>query len=182
MKNTTNTLNGSTEKWKGKLINYTEDHVKVAQNMHLFYKSKHFNIQNAGIHLAIFTEPFLSSLLNGQKTIESRFSLNKIPPFQKVSAGDIVYVKKSGGEVVAFFFVGTVNYYNNLGSQQLKDLKKKFSKGICSHLVENFWENKHSAKYISLFEVFDITKISPIKVEKRDRTAWSTIKIALTHK
>src|ERR1700731_133584 len=53
------------------------------------------------LHLAVFVEPFLSFLLEGRKTIESRFSIHRRPPFECVRKGDIVLVKASGGPIVA---------------------------------------------------------------------------------
>ena len=46
-----------------------------------------------GIHLAIFVEPYLTYVLDGKKTVESRFSINRSPPYKKVKSGDIVFVK-----------------------------------------------------------------------------------------
>jgi hypothetical protein len=38
------------------------------------------------VHLAVFVELFLSSLLDGTKTIESRFGLRRSAPFGRVPA------------------------------------------------------------------------------------------------
>lgn len=38
-------------------------------------------LQKHNLHLGIFTEPRLTYMLEGKKTIESRFSKNKILPF-----------------------------------------------------------------------------------------------------
>lgn len=38
---------------------------------------------SVGIHLAIFAEPFLSMVLSGEKTVESRFSRNRCAPTAK---------------------------------------------------------------------------------------------------
>ena len=46
-----------------------------------------------GIHLAIFTEPFLSMVLSGEKTIESRFSRNRCAPYGEINDGDIILLK-----------------------------------------------------------------------------------------
>ena len=35
-------------------------------------------LKNKQLHLGIFSEPYLTFILNGEKTIESRFSKNKI--------------------------------------------------------------------------------------------------------
>ena len=50
-------------------------------------------IKKSNLHLGIFTEPYLTYMLNGEKTIESRFSKNKIAPYNKIDKSDIVIVK-----------------------------------------------------------------------------------------
>src|SRR5271166_6249805 len=52
-----------------------------------------------GVHLAVFVEPYLSFLLHGQKTVESRFSINKHAAYEQVGNGDILVLKKSSGPV-----------------------------------------------------------------------------------
>ena len=62
-------------------------------------------------HLAILKNQFLNRILAGTKTIESRFSFNKIAPYNKVSVNDTIYLKESGGQVVAKAKVKDVKYY-----------------------------------------------------------------------
>src|SRR3954453_18143184 len=63
------------------------------------------------VHLAVFVEPFLSFLLEGRKTIESRFSVNRCPPYRSVQTGDLVFIKQSGGAIVAVAEVSNVWFY-----------------------------------------------------------------------
>jgi len=51
------------------------------------------------IHLAIFIEPYLDLIFKGKKTIESRFSINKILPYHKIQIGDVILLKKSSGKI-----------------------------------------------------------------------------------
>ena len=46
------------------------------------------------LHLALLTEPFLSLLMNGAKTIESRFSRVRCAPYGCLARGDVIAVKK----------------------------------------------------------------------------------------
>lgn len=62
-------------------------------------------IKNKKIHLGIFSEPYLTYILEGKKKVESRFSKNKILPYNQISKDDIVIVKKSGGNVLAYFTI-----------------------------------------------------------------------------
>src|SRR2546423_2885042 len=52
-------------------------------------------------HLAVLTMPYLEKIVAGQKTIESRFSRVRMPPFNKVGPGDVVFLKEVGGPVHA---------------------------------------------------------------------------------
>lgn len=52
-------------------------------------------------HIAILRQPFFDMILNGTKTIESRFSMNKCAPYNMVKAGDIILLKETGKDVTA---------------------------------------------------------------------------------
>jgi ASC-1-like (ASCH) protein len=53
----------------------------------------------------VFIEPYLQFILDGQKTVESRFSANRSAPYQQVGKGDVVLLKRTGGPVMG---VGSV--------------------------------------------------------------------------
>ena len=50
-------------------------------------------------HLAILAPGWIEPILDGTKTIESRFTKVRCAPYGKVHAGDLVYMKESGGPV-----------------------------------------------------------------------------------
>lgn len=52
-------------------------------------------------HIAIFRQPFFDMVLCGEKTIESRWSKNKIAPYHRVNIGDDILLKLSGSPVTA---------------------------------------------------------------------------------
>jgi len=68
-------------------------------------------LPRCGIHLAVFVEPFLGYVLDGSKTVESRFSVNRCAPFGKVNRHDVVLLKRAGGPVVGLAQVRTVWSY-----------------------------------------------------------------------
>ncbi len=43
-------------------------------------------------HLAIFTQPWLDLILEGKKTIDSRFTKVLFAPYGKIDVGDLVYM------------------------------------------------------------------------------------------
>ena len=62
------------------------------------------------MHIAVMTEPYLSLVISGEKTMEARFSKRKQPPWGNVAQGDTVKKKKSGGGYVGIFEAGSVRF------------------------------------------------------------------------
>ena len=83
-------------------------------------------IKNRKLHLAVFSGKVLEYLLDGQKTTESRFSQNKIAPYDKVSEHDIVIIKRSGGDIVGYFEVGKVMQFD-LTKTGVLEIKQKLN-------------------------------------------------------
>ena len=167
---------GYTMKWKDKLINYLIEQLsndKEWQEVVNRIKTE----RSIGVHLAVFTEPFLSLICNGEKSIESRFSQSKITPFDKVSRGDVVLVKESGGYVKAVFLVGEVRYYTYLNDTRLKEIENEYGKYICSKYDTAFWESRAKANFATLIEIKALRNLNPFYIDKNDRTGWSTIKL-----
>ncbi len=124
------------------------------------------------IHLALMVEPYLSLIVDGKKTIESRFSTKRIIPFNKISNGDIVVLKKSGGSIAAVFEAEAVMFRQIESKNDIEAIKKDYGKELC--LEENFWKRKKDAKYVTLIRIGHLQAISPIVVNKANRQSWLT--------
>ena len=133
------------------------------------------------IHLAVFTEPFLSLMLRGEKKIESRFSINKIDPYGKIKNGDIVLVKKSGGPIVAIFFAGRVQFVSGFNKSQFRKIQNKYGPLICSKPDSSFWRDRANARYGTLIEIDEFKPVSPISSGKVDRRPWVVLRLGDTH-
>jgi hypothetical protein len=123
-----------------------------------------------GVHLAVFVEPFLGFLLGGQKTVESRFSIHRRPPFGRVHPHDLVLVKESGGPIVAIAEVSDVWYYE-LDASARAFIRARFAKQLCVDDPE-FWESKAGSCYATLMQFSRIDRLKPIDCTKRDRRGW----------
>lgn len=121
------------------------------------------------IHLGVFSEPCLTYMLNGKKTIESRISKNKIAPYQKILKDDVVIVKKSGGEVVAYFTIKDVKFID-LKEVSINEIKDKYNKELC--VSEEFWEEKRDSSYATLMFIDKLVKFEPFKIKKRGMQTW----------
>ena len=122
------------------------------------------------IHLAVFTEPYLQYILDGLKTIESRFSVNRCAPYRRVAAGDFVALKRAGGPVVALCEVGSVWFYE-LEPGGWKTIRDKFSEALCA-TDPAFWTRRKDASFATLLTVKRLLRIDPIPCYKRDRRGW----------
>jgi hypothetical protein len=121
------------------------------------------------IHVAVFAEPFLSSLLEGKKTLESRFSMRRLPPYGYAQAGDLIAAKRTSGPVVAFCKVLRVkNLKINIASW--RELRKKYAQDLCA--PESFWHRDKLPAYGTLLWIGKVQKMEPVYVGKVDRRGW----------
>jgi hypothetical protein len=122
------------------------------------------------IHLAIFQEPYLEFIMDGRKTIETRFSRRMCAPFQAVSSGDVVILKRSGGEIVGICLVEDAWFYQ-LTSDALAFIRDKFGRAICAE-DDSFWEERKEAAVVTLIAISHVTPLNKIDIPKRDRRGW----------
>lgn len=135
-------------------------------------------------HLAILSPGWIELILDGSKTIESRFTKVRCAPFGKVHTGDIVYLKESGGLVKGMFTVEKVETYENLTDAQICDLfYKEYREQIFSSrsaLMRRPPEKWLTAKHATLIHVRDpVAFDNPLPFPKRDPRAWVVLEAPL---
>ena len=131
------------------------------------------NIQTKSMHLGIFAEPYLTYMLEGKKTIESRFSKNKVIPYHQISKDDIVIVKKSSGNVVAYFTIKEVLFFD-LSVTSINDIKSKYQKQLC--VDEEFWAHKKDSHYATLIVINALIPLKPFPIDKKGMQTWIKLK------
>lgn len=132
--------------------------------------------RQCGIHIAIFVEPYIELVFSGEKTIESRFSMNQIAPFGKISEGDIVFVKRSGGDVEGYFIAKSVLFFSNLKPSRHIELEGLYGKKICTHVDSNFWADRQQARFLTLVEITSVTPVKGFSLSKNDRLSWIVVR------
>jgi len=122
-------------------------------------------------HLAVFDSETVKKIFEGRKTVDGRFSQIRIAPFLNVLAGDVVYIKISGEEIVGQFVVDRVFYFDHPKREELEDIKKKYGKML--GLSESFWRRREKVNYVSLMFIRTVSKllIAP-EIPKRDLRPW----------
>lgn len=126
-----------------------------------------------GVHLAIFAEPFLTLVLTGVKTTESRFSRNRCAPFGEVFDGDIILLKEVSGPICGLALALRTEYYD-LVAEPLDRIRDRYGEAICADTA--FWEERRDAAYATLIELGEPTSIGPLSCDKRDRRGWVALR------
>lgn len=123
-------------------------------------------------HLAIFKGNGAELVLTGKKTVESRFSSKKSPPFGVISSGDLVYIKPSGKDIIGEFRVKKVIFFDGLTLEDMEMIKKTFGEAIAQS--NEYWKDKERSKYATLIFIGNSTRFltSPIKLSKKDLRGW----------
>jgi len=122
-------------------------------------------------HIAIFIGNAIEKILSNEKTMESRFSLNKIIPYGEVAKDDIILLKKSAGDILGQAIVDNVLYYDNLKPESVALLRKEYSSEL--KVGDLFWQNKAKSKYATIIFLKKAERyIAPIKYKKKDRRPW----------
>lgn len=128
------------------------------------------------IHLAVFVQPYLQYILDGSKTIESRFSTRRFAPYDQVQQKDIILLKESSGPVVGICQARTVWFYE-LEEESWSEIKRNYTKELCAQDPQ-FWRDRQDASFATLILISHVLPIKPFSVEKRDRRGWVVLHAA----
>lgn len=128
------------------------------------------NSAQFALHLAILVEPYLQFVLDGKKTVESRFSTRRFAPYRSIDKGDIILLKRSGGPIVGMCLVDYAWFYR-LDPRSWQTIKEGFTNALCAQ-DPTFWKDRESASYATLIRIQHVRSIAPIKWVKRDRRGW----------
>ncbi len=132
------------------------------------------------VHLAVLLEPYLEFILEGSKTLESRFSKNRIAPYGVVESGDVVLLKRSAAKSVrGLCIVRSVRFYQ-LDNENLQVIKNEFSSGLRAD-SSAFWEQRQSARFATLMRISEVYRLPPIEIQKRDRRGWVVLRRRQQH-
>ena len=127
-------------------------------------------------------ENILGDVLAGRKTIESRWYVHKVVPWNTIHAGDTVYFKESGCPVTAKAKVVRVLQYAGLTAATISEIVTSYRKLIDPNISEAefvSWCNSHPEKrYCILMFLEDVEKIRPFEISKQGfgiSSAWLAV-------
>lgn len=122
------------------------------------------------IHLAILHKHYLSKILAGEKTIESRFTKVKCLPHGRVGINDLIFLKQTAGDIVATAYVDNVIYFENLSSDDVNQILNKYNDKI--KLGDDFLQKALSSKYCTLIILKQVTRLKPFAFSMKGRSGW----------
>jgi hypothetical protein len=129
---------------------------------------------NRNIHVAILSQPYLDLILTSKKTVESRFSVDRRPPYKNVLEGDVILLKQVGGPIYGIARSQKVWYYQ-INPGIFASIRMNFGKRLQIEDPE-LWERYKKASYATLIQLENVRRIEPIIYSKRDQRGWITFK------
>ena len=153
-----------------------EEELRCAIGEDRFWKNRVNSLWSGerAIHLAILSPPYLDFVLEGKKTVESRFSENQIAPYMAIQSDDIMLLKRPSGPIVGICSVVDAWFYK-LDPIVWKEIRSKYFDEIFVN-DSIFWASREDASYATLVRVGHPKRINPIPFPKTDRRAWVILK------
>jgi hypothetical protein len=130
-----------------------------------------------GLHLAILIEPYLTYVLCGKKSVESRFGVRRSAPYGRVAPGDIILLKRSGGPILGVCQVSDVWFYK-LDPRSWRELRRGYTEALCAQ-DPGFWEQRKGASFATLMRLSSVRQLPPIRFNKQDKRGWVILRNAL---
>lgn len=113
-------------------------------------------------------------VLNGEKTIESRWSMNRSAPYNKVKEGDKILLKRTGCPVTARADVKKVEQYV-LTPMLVEEIRIKYGKEIGTDKFED-WQDTINKKYCTLIWLENVKEVEPMEVPRSNGAGWIVVK------
>ena len=127
------------------------------------------------VHLAVLLEPYLGYILEGSKTVESRFSKNRTAPFKLVDRGDVVLLKRSAAKGISGLCVVSNVWFYELNADSWNEIRGEFTTALRAE-DPSFWNQRKSAHFATLMRISHAQALPPIEIPKRDRRGWVVLR------
>jgi len=110
------------------------------------------------IHVAILKPGYIHDVLAGRKTVESRLTKTAQPPFGKVTTGERLFLKASGGPFMATALAGKVSSFSDMQPRDIEALRKRHNRQIAGDNA--YWQAKRDSRFATLIELTDVEPIA----------------------
>jgi ASC-1-like (ASCH) protein len=120
------------------------------------------------LHLAVLVAPFLDYILQGRKTVESRFGDTRGLPFGRIMPNDLIMLKRPAGPVVGIARVSR-SMSMRLSEESWPQLQA-LSDQLCVN--DQFWSERRHKRYATIAFLDDMRALPALLIEKTDRRGW----------
>ena len=122
-------------------------------------------------HVAIVRSGVAARLLSGEKTIESRFTRTRRPPFDSVSVGDVIHFKVSGGDVIGTSRVRRLVRYADLTPTRLRSLERRYGRRLAT--TPAYWTQRRDCRFGVLIWLTPLRPaVTPPAIPRQFGNAW----------
>lgn len=110
----------------------------------------------------------IPKILDGRKKIESRWGINRCPPWGKVKVGDTIYFKNSGEPIIVVAEVSKVQEFENLNPKKVREILEKYggNDGISVYSLEETIKWARKKRYCTLIYLTNPKEIKPFNIDK----------------
>ncbi|MGB1286597.1 MAG: ASCH domain-containing protein [Aggregatilineales bacterium] len=136
-----------------------------------FWSNYEQNGTEVTIHLAILATQYINLILDGKKTVESRFSIHKRMPYKRINPGDIIFLKETGGPIRGICYVSKTEFFDLKKDVSLSEIMDEYRNELQIHDI-SYWQRYKKANYATLIHLENVRAIDPMPFSKRDRNAW----------
>lgn len=136
-------------------------------------------ISHRRTHVAIMRKSWglAEKIISGEKTIESRWYLNKSAPWDEINEGDLIYFKNAGEPIRLRAEVAMLTQFEDLSPKEVRQILFEFGdqNGLDVGKLENYYEIFKDKRYCILIFLKNIEKVEPFEIEKKGfgtMSAW----------
>jgi hypothetical protein len=126
-------------------------------------------------HVAFLHNEPLDEIVAGHKRFEFRLSFGWLP-CESVREGDLLLLKRSGGEVEAACDVGTVHLHTDLTPENVYDLARTYDLGVAKPYFERYVPPNNADRPVSVgvIELLNVRSatLPHEQTPRRVRSGW----------
>ena len=111
-------------------------------------------------HLVILRPPYLDMILRGEKSVESRLSRRRHPAATRCAPGDVLYLKRTGGDIEGRARVGRIDAYEGLDREGLRALAEQWAGRVAATDGDDWYQRiKQDARHALFFTLTEVERI-----------------------
>jgi hypothetical protein len=126
-------------------------------------------------HLVILRPPYLDLILSGDKTVESRLSRRRHPATTRCLPGDVLYLKRTGGDIEGRATVARMDVFADLDAAALRHLAEEWAGRVAATEPDDWYQRiKRNARH-ALF--LTLTRVERFHIPGQalpPRLAWAS--------